>query len=83
MPPILQDRGLVTGLESLAARSTVPVQLELHLDPALRLPSEIERNAYFVASEALVNAGKHSGATDIEIRAVSYTHLTLPTTPYV
>jgi signal transduction histidine kinase len=69
VPPILQDRGLVTGLESLAARSTVPVQLEMHLDPELRLPSEIERSAYFVASELLTNAAKHSRATSIRLHA--------------
>ena len=69
VPPILQDRGLVTGLESLAARSTVPVQLELHLDPALRLPSEIERNAYFVAAELLTNVAKHARATSIRLYA--------------
>lgn len=69
VPPILQDRGLVAGLESLAARSTVPVQLELHLDPALRLPSEIERSAYFVAAELLTNVAKHAQATSIRLHA--------------
>ncbi len=69
VPPILQDRGLVTGLESLAARSTIPVQLELMLEPDLRLPSEIERSAYFVASELLTNAAKHSGATRVRLHA--------------
>jgi signal transduction histidine kinase len=67
VPPILQDRGLVTGLESLAARSTVPVQLEMNLDPQLRLPSEIERSAYFVAAELLTNAAKHARATGIRL----------------
>ncbi|MFC6355354.1 sensor histidine kinase [Luethyella okanaganae] len=66
-PPILQDRGLVTGLESLAARSIIPVRLELRLDPDVRLPSEIERSAYFVAAELLTNAAKHSGASDIRL----------------
>jgi len=69
VPPILQDRGLRTGLESLAARSTVPVRLELLLDPELRLPSEIERSAYFVAAELLTNAAKHSRATSIRLHA--------------
>jgi signal transduction histidine kinase len=69
VPPILQDRGLVTGLQSLAARSTVPVQLESRLDPELRLPSEIERSAYFVAAELLTNAAKHSRATGIRLYA--------------
>jgi signal transduction histidine kinase len=32
------------------------------------LDQEIQRNAYFVASEAITNAIKHSGATAIDIR---------------
>jgi signal transduction histidine kinase len=67
VPPILQDRGLIAALESLAARSTVPVQLELEVDRDLRLPSEIERNAYFVAAELLTNVAKHAGATGIRL----------------
>jgi signal transduction histidine kinase len=66
-PPILQDRGLIAGLESLAARSTIPVSLELQLDPAIRLAPEIERSAYFVAAELLTNAAKHSGASAIRL----------------
>ena len=69
VPPILQDRGLVTGLESLAARSTIPVQVEMHLDPTLELPSEIERSAYFIAAEFLTNAAKHSDATLVRLHA--------------
>ena len=68
VPPILQDRGLIVALESLAARSTVPVQRELEVDRELRLPSEIERNAYFVAAELLTNVAKHAGATGIRLR---------------
>lgn len=67
VPPILQDRGLIAGLESLAARSTIPVQLELTVEPALRLPPEIERSAYFAASELLTNAAKHSRAIGIRL----------------
>ena len=67
-PPILLDRGLVAALESAAARSTVPARLVSELPDGIELPQEIERNAYFMASEALVNAGKHAGATDIEVR---------------
>lgn len=67
-PPILLDRGLIAALESAAVRGTVPTRVVDELPPGTSLPQEIERNAYFVASEALVNAGKHSGATDVEIR---------------
>ena len=67
-PPILLDRGLVAALESVAVRSTVPTRVVSELPDGVVVPQETERNAYFIASEALVNAGKHSGATDVEIR---------------
>lgn len=68
-PPILQDRGLVTGLESLAARSTVPVDVDIRLDSALRLPPEIERSAYYVAAELLTNVAKHANASSARLYA--------------
>jgi signal transduction histidine kinase len=66
-PPILMDRGLVAALESAAVRSTVPARITSELPAGLELPQEIERGAYFVASEALTNAAKHSGATRIDL----------------
>ena len=60
-PPILQDRGLAAGLESLASRSPVPVIVEVDLADAA-LPAPIERNAYFIAAELLTNAAKHAAA---------------------
>jgi signal transduction histidine kinase len=66
-PPILLDRGLVAALESLASRSALPVTVESTLDPAVELPQEIERNAYFVASELVTNAVKHSGAHAVAV----------------
>ena len=67
-PPILLDRGLVAAIESLADRSPIPVRIVNVLQPGTDLPQEIERNAYFVASEMLTNVAKHSGASDIELR---------------
>ncbi|WP_373460742.1 sensor histidine kinase [Agromyces ramosus] len=67
-PPILQDRGLAAGLESLATRSPVPVTVEMDLPPDAALPTAIERNAYFVAAELLTNAVKHADATGIRLR---------------
>ncbi|PRY70091.1 signal transduction histidine kinase [Glaciihabitans tibetensis] len=71
-PPILLDRGLIAALESAAIRSSVPTLVfsELPGDANASgpiLPQEIERNAYFVASEAILNAAKHSGASQIEV----------------
>jgi signal transduction histidine kinase len=67
-PPILLDRGLVAALESAAVRSAVSTRVVSELPEGLELPQELERNAYFVASEALANAAKHSGATEVELR---------------
>jgi signal transduction histidine kinase len=67
-PPILLDRGLVAALESAATRSPIPARVINRLPASTRLPQEIERNAYFAASEALTNAIKHSAATNVEIR---------------
>ena len=68
-PPILQDRGLAVALESLGARSVVPVTLEIDLPADAAVPASIERNVYFVAAELLTNAVKHSGASGIRLRA--------------
>jgi signal transduction histidine kinase len=67
-PPILLDRGLVAALESAATRSSIPANVINELPADIHLDQEVERNAYFVASEALTNAIKHSGATSIDIR---------------
>ena len=67
-PPILLDRGLVAALESLAVRSPVPVTLTNTLPTPVLVPQEIERNAYFVASELLTNVAKHASATTVGLR---------------
>jgi signal transduction histidine kinase len=61
-PPILQDRGLVAAVESLAARSAVPVTVSLVVEPSTGLTA-IERSAYFVVAELLTNVDKHAHAT--------------------
>ena len=66
-PPILLDRGLIAALESAATRSSVPTFVVDEMPKGTTLPQELERNAYFVASEALTNAIKHSGATVVTI----------------
>jgi signal transduction histidine kinase len=60
-PPVLADRGLREAVTALAARCTVPVELEAGpLDR--RLDAAVETAAYFVVAEALTNVAKHSGA---------------------
>jgi len=66
-PPILQDRGLVPALESAATVSAVPIEIIDGMPAGTQLPPEIERNAYFIASEGLTNAVKHSKASRIEV----------------
>ena len=66
-PPLLLDRGLFAALESLATRSSIPVTLETELGATANLPDEVARNAYFVASELIANAAKHSRASHITL----------------
>jgi signal transduction histidine kinase/tetratricopeptide (TPR) repeat protein len=64
-PRILSAGGLRPALETLAGRSSIPVTLELETEG--RLPEHVEVTAYFVVSEALTNAARHSQATGVEI----------------
>ena len=64
-PAILSKGGLAPALRALAHRSAVPVDLEITAD--IRLAEPIEVAAYFVASEALANAAKHSQASRIDV----------------
>jgi signal transduction histidine kinase len=58
-PPVL-DSGLAPALESLAARSAVPVAL--HIDLPERPSPAIETIVYFSAAELMTNLVKHSHA---------------------
>jgi signal transduction histidine kinase len=60
-PPILVDRGLREALTALAARSTVPVEVDA-TPLNRRLDAAVETAAYFVIAEALTNVAKHSHA---------------------
>ncbi len=64
-PAILSMGGLGPALQTLAHRSAIPVDLDITTD--VRLAEPIEVAAYFVASEALANAAKHSNATQIGV----------------
>jgi signal transduction histidine kinase len=67
-PSILLDRGLVPAIESITGGGPVNTVVMSDLDAGERLPVAIERTAYFVASEALANVVKHSGASRCEVR---------------
>jgi signal transduction histidine kinase len=60
-PPVLTDRGLDAALSALAARSPVPVQVQV--DVPTRPSPTIEAIAYFCVSEALTNVAKHARAS--------------------
>jgi signal transduction histidine kinase len=63
--PAILARGLVPALRTLAIRSAVPVELDARLDG--RLPDPVEVAVYYVVSEALTNAAKHSGASVVRV----------------
>jgi len=64
-PAVLADRGLDAALSGLAARSPVPVTVEVDPgDGSAGRPSQVvEAIAYFVVAEALTNVAKHARAT--------------------
>jgi signal transduction histidine kinase/PAS domain-containing protein len=64
-PAILAEGGLGAALKTLARRSPVPVELELHTKG--RLPEPVEVAAYYVVSEALTNAAKHADASATQV----------------
>ena len=64
-PAVLTEAGLEPAVASLVERSTIPA--ELLTDGLTRLPTPVESAAYFVVSEALTNASKHSGARTIRV----------------
>jgi signal transduction histidine kinase len=68
-PALLSRSGLGPSLRELARRSPVTVNLDAARCP--RLPEPIETAVYYVISEALANAAKHSQASEISVTVVS------------
>jgi signal transduction histidine kinase len=64
-PAILSEGGLEAALRALRRRSAVPVELNVHI--GRRLPQPVEVAAYYVVSEALTNAVKHSYANVVNV----------------
>ncbi|HEY4314691.1 MAG TPA: sensor histidine kinase [Actinomycetes bacterium] len=71
-PAVLTDRGLDAALSALAAKSPVPVRLDI--DVTERPSPTIEAIAYFVVSEALTNIAKHAEATKAVVHVERDTH---------
>jgi PAS domain S-box-containing protein len=72
LPAALTAGGLRAGVEALASRMPVPVEVEICAD---RLPPTTEATAYFVVAEALTNVAKHAYATSaaVAVRVVDST----------
>jgi signal transduction histidine kinase len=64
-PAGLTEDGLAAALESMAARTPVPVVVDV---PDRPFPDDVAAAAYFTACEAVTNAVKHAHATRIDIR---------------
>ena len=64
-PPMLSRLGLGPSLQALARGSPIPVHLDVDLPE--RPPASLETAMYYVVSEALTNAIKHSHASQISV----------------
>jgi signal transduction histidine kinase len=69
-PAVLTRAGIGPALRVLAEVSPIPV--EISASPPERYSDDVEAAVYFVVSEALANAAKHSGAkrVDVSVRHV-------------
>jgi signal transduction histidine kinase len=66
LPTVLTKGGLGPGVEALASRTPVPVEIGVSVG---RLPTAVEATAYFVIAEALTNVAKHAHAAHAEVMA--------------
>jgi PAS domain S-box-containing protein len=66
LPQALTRGGLRAGVDALASRMPVPVEVGIS---AGRLPATIEATAYFVVAEALTNVAKHAHAASAAVAA--------------
>ncbi|MEQ0562160.1 sensor histidine kinase [Amycolatopsis sp. NEAU-NG30] len=65
-PAVLGDRGLDAALSAQAAKSPIPVDVRVDVEP--RPPAAVETTAYFIVGETLTNIAKHSGATEAAVK---------------
>ena len=64
-PALLSQAGLGPALRALARRSPIPVKLGVSVSE--RPTESTETAVYYVVSEALANAAKHAGASEISV----------------
>jgi signal transduction histidine kinase len=65
-PAVLGDRGLDAALSAQAAKSPIPVDVQVDVNP--RPPAAVETTAYFIVGETLTNIAKHSGASEAGVK---------------
>jgi signal transduction histidine kinase len=66
LPSVVTWGGLPAGVEALASRMPIPVELHVSLG---RLDPAVEASAYFVVAEALTNVSKHANAQHAAVTA--------------
>ena len=64
-PAALDTGGLAAALESVAERAPLPVRI--HCDLPVEPPATVRAAVWFVISEAVTNAAKHSGALRVDV----------------
>jgi signal transduction histidine kinase len=64
-PSLLTERGLGPAIDALAGRNPIPTHATVEL--TRQPPPAVENAAWFVVSEALANAAKHSGAGRVTV----------------
>jgi len=65
-PSVLEDGGLSAALQELAARSPIPIRMNVLEN---RLPAAVESSAWFIACEAIANVVKHAHASAVSLAA--------------
>lgn len=66
LPTLISARGLSASIGNLAACAALQVDVDVDL-PA-DIPADVAAGAWFVAAEAVANAGKHAGASRLRVR---------------
>lgn len=70
LPPILEDAGLVFTLKTIVNTLNKSNEIRINFDSDLdeRLPSKLENNLYFLISELINNAVKHSEGDEVTVQ---------------